>query len=113
VNEAYATGNTAGIDALSDPACGSCANIVADVDRLAAADHKVGGERFKLHFIEAAPPEPDGSVIVDFRFSSDKYVEVDASGNVLRTEPPQLDQDAQVKLLRRGSAWTVVAIRTV
>jgi hypothetical protein len=113
VNDAYVTGNTARIDALSDPACGSCANIVADVKRLTDAGSKVSGKRFNLQFIEAAPPDPDGSVVVDFRFSSDKYVEVDAAGSTLRTEPPQVDQDAQAKLIRRGSSWIVVAIRTV
>lgn len=113
VNDAYATGDPSQVAALSDSACGSCANIVADVERLVDAGHRVSGDRFKLKFAEAAPPEPDGSVIVDFRFSSDEYVEVNAVGDVIRSEPPQIDQDAQVKLSRRGSAWTVVAIRTV
>ena len=113
VNLAYATGDAAGVSALSDSACGSCANIVADVRRLADADHRVTGQRFKLEFAEAAPPDIDGDVIVDFRFSSDPYVEIDGSGATIRSEPPQVRQDAQVMLRRGETSWTVVAIRTV
>ena len=113
VNEAYATGDPSAVAALSDASCGSCANIVADVERLEGAGLRVGGSRFRVRFAEASPPESDGSVIVDFRFSSDEYVEVDASGVKVRTEPAQVNQDAQAKLLWRGSGWIVTAIRTV
>lgn len=113
VNGAYASGDPAAVAALSDPACGSCANIVADVLRLTKTGRRVAGDRFKLHFAEAASPDEDNSVVVDFRFSSDTYAEVDSAGRTVRTEPAQVRQDAQVKLDRRGGSWVVVAIRTV
>ncbi len=113
VNDAYASGDPAQVIALSDSSCGSCANIVADIERLNNAGLRVEGHRFKLRFAEAAPPDTDGSVIVDFRFSSDAYVEVNTAGETRLTEPPQVDQDAQVKLLWRHSSWIVLGIRAV
>ena len=71
------------------------------------------GKRFDISFAEATQPDPDGSVIVDFRFSSDPYVEVDETGKAIRTEPAQVDQDAQAKLAWRGTGWVVTAIRTL
>lgn len=113
VDEAYAALDAARVEALSTDACDSCKNIVDDVQRLRSAGLSVAGERFKIAFAEAPPPDVDGSVVVDFRFTSDPYVERGADGGVIRQEPAQVDQDAQVKLVRRGSAWAVEAIRTV
>lgn len=113
VNSAYGTVDPRQIEVLSTTACNSCDNIVADIERLRDAGLRVYGKRFKLVFAEASPAESDGSIVVDFRFSSDPYLERDASGATVREEPAQIDQDAQVKLVRRNRAWAVEAIRTV
>ena len=113
VNAAYKTQDTSAVEALSHADCGSCANVVKDVQRLKAAGTKVAGQRFKISFAEAAPAAPDGTIVVDFRFSSDPYKEVGGDGEVVREEPAQVDQDAQVKLRRQAGSWVVVAIRTV
>lgn len=113
VNQAYASGDASTVTALSASECESCKNIAADVRRLGAAKLMVDGSRFKVAFAEAAPAEADGSIIVDFRFSSDPYVERAKDGSAVREEPAQVDVDAQVKLRRRGSAWEVYAIRTL
>ena len=113
VNAAYDRLDPEPVAALSASECNSCANILKDVVRLREAGLRVAGDRFKILFAEASPPDPDGSIIVDFRFSSDPYVEKDASGKQVREEPAQKDQDAQAKLIRRGDGWVVTAIRTV
>ena len=113
VNAAYDRLDPTPVQSLSAADCNSCANIVKDIERLRDADLRVAGDRFKVAFAEAAPAEADGSIIVDFRFSSDPYVEKDASGKQVREEPAQKDQDAQVKLMRRGGGWIVAGIRTV
>lgn len=113
VNGAYRTLDPALVAAASTEECGSCGNIVKDVRRLKASSLSVAGPRFTLDYAEAAPPEADGSVIVDFRFSSDPYVERNETDSVVREEPAQVGQDAQVKLVRRSNSWAVMAIRTV
>lgn len=113
VNSGYAAVDASQVRSLSAPECGSCANIVSDIERLKAASTRVPGQRFKVAFAEAAQPEPDGSVIVDFRFSSDPYVEISSSGAVVQQQPAQINQDAQAKVRRSGSSWVVTAVRTV
>lgn len=114
VNDAYHARDPSKVTAFSDAACGSCQNIVADIQALREAGLRVSGKRFKVQFAAAAAPDTDGGgVVVDFRFSSDEYVATNSSGESVRSEPAQIDQDAQVKLLRRSSSWVVVAIRTV
>lgn len=114
VNEAYTALEPSMVRELSAAECGSCANIVSDIERLREAGLRVEGLRFKIAFAEAPPADPDGSIIVDFRFSSDPYVEQDENGATLRQEPAQTNQDAQVKLVPRPSGgWIVEAIRTV
>jgi hypothetical protein len=56
--------------ALSDRDCGVASTSSPIVQRLGRGP-RVSGQRFILEFAEAAPPEPDGSVIVDFPLSSD------------------------------------------
>jgi hypothetical protein len=113
VNQAYESLDPASVQAHSTSACGSCDAIVTDVERLRDARLRVPGQRFKIGFAEAAPAEADGSIIVDFRFSSDPYVETDAGGEVVREEPAQVDVDGQAKLIRRDGGWAMEAIRTV
>ena len=113
VNEAYASRDSSRVVELSAASCNSCQNIIDDVERLAASELTIDGRRFKIAFAEAPPANPDGSIFVDFRFSSDPYVERNEAGDLVRQEPAQIDQDAQVKLVRRGSTWVVDAIRTV
>lgn len=112
VNQAYATLDAAQVAALSGTECASCANVVADVERLRDASVTVAGSRFKIAFAEAAPSDEDGSIVVDLRFSSDPYVEVSADGTTVREEPAQVDVDAQVKVVRQAEAWVVAAIAT-
>jgi hypothetical protein len=113
VNVAYRDLDAASVRAWAGDECQSCENIAADIERLRAADLRVPGDRFKIAFAEAAPPEPDGSIVVDMRFSSDPYVETAADGSEMREEPAQIDVDAQVKLLQRQGRWIVTAIRTL
>ncbi|TAL21867.1 MAG: hypothetical protein EPN99_06845 [Frankiales bacterium] len=113
VDGAYVDLNAEPVVALSTEQCDSCKNIVDDIERLRDAGLIVAGERFKIAFAEAPPVNADGSVIVDFRFTSDPYVERNAEGEVVRQEDAQVDQDAQVKLVRREGGWAVDAIRTV
>ena len=113
VNQAYEDLDPRPVEAASTSACGSCEAVVSDIERLREAGLRVAGDRFKIVFAEAAPADVDGSIIVDFRFSSDPYVETDGAGKVVREEPAQIDQDAQAKLVRRDGGWVVDAIRTV
>lgn len=113
INAAYASKDTAQVAALSAPECGSCANVVEDIERLERAGLSVDGQRFKLAFAEAPPADSDGTIVVDFRYTSDPYVETDGAGKVVRRLPAQVEQDAQVKLGRSANAWVVLAIRTL
>jgi hypothetical protein len=113
VNQAYVELDAAAVRAWAGDQCKSCENIAADVERLRAANLRVLGERFKIAYAEAAPPEPDGSIVVDMRFSSDPYIETAADGSQVREEPAQVDVDAQVKLEQRSGRWLVTAIRTL
>lgn len=113
VNAAYANLDAAEVRRLSQPECNSCANIVADVERLRNSGLFVAGQRFKVVYAEAAPAAGDGTVIVDFRYSSDPYVEQDAQGSAVRQEAAQRDVDAQALLAPAEDGWRVLAIRTL
>ena len=113
VNRAYETMDTRTITALSASQCNSCKNIVSDIERVREAGHEVAGQRFVIEFAEAAPAGSDGDVVVDFRFSADRYREMDNSGQVIRDVAPRVKQDAQVKLIRSGDGWLVSGIQMV
>jgi len=113
VNGAYSTSDAAAVTSLSGPDCNSCRSIVADVERLASAQTSVAGQRFKISFVATAPVLPDGGFVVDFRYSSDPYVEMTAAGEVRRDEPPQIDQDAQARLVRQDDRWSLSGIQLV
>jgi hypothetical protein len=113
VNQAYLELDAGPVRLWAGAECRSCENIASDIERLRGADLRVPGDRFKVAFAEAAPPEPDGSIVVDMRFSSDPYIETASDGSQVREEPAQVDVDAQVMLKQRSGRWLVTAIRTL
>ena len=114
VNEAYAQNDAADIRRLSAPSCGSCVAVAKDVERLAVEQHLVAGSRYILSSAEAAPTRADGQVVVDFRFDSDPYVEVDLSGVEVKRFPAETERDGQILVSRSATGdLLVAAIRLV
>ena len=113
VNGAYANSDASAVANLSDSGCNACRNIVEDVTRLRQIDHRVAGDRFKLDFAETRPEDAEKRVIVDFRFSSDAYVEVDASGGVVQNQAAQTAVDGQARLARTDGRWLLFGIRLI
>jgi len=113
VNEAYLKRDAADVRRLSTSACGSCAAVANDVDRLAEVGHVVAGRRYVVSSAEAAPARADGQVVVDFRFDADPYVERNAIGTVVQRFPGQAAQDGQVLVTTASGAWQIAAIRLV
>jgi hypothetical protein len=113
VNDAYASLDPSRVEALSASQCNSCKSIMSDIERLKADGLQVAGSRFKLDFAEATPPEPDGSIFVDFGFDADAYVEKDASGRTAETYPARQDQEGQARLVRTEGGWRMSALRLV
>ena len=93
--------------------CNSCNNIIDDIKRLSEQDHAVSGDRFRVVSTAAAPPAPDGSVVVDVRYDIDAYVETDKSGKEFLNNAPKSDQDLQIRLVRSASGWLVLGLRSV
>ena len=113
VNRAYLDRRSDPVQELSSPNCGSCAAVIKDIDRLAAAGHQVSGRRYVLGAAEAAPALPDGRVVVDFRFSTDPYVERNARDEVVQQFPAEPARDGQMLVSPEEDAWVVTAIRIV
>ena len=115
MNRAYRDRDQAGgsIRKYSDRSCNSCANILNDIDRLALGDLSVDGDRFRLQNSEASPISADGRILVDFRYSSDPYIEVDRAGGRRAVDPGSNDQDAQAVLRRQGAEWRLFGLRLV
>ena len=113
VNAAYLSLDADLVVELSAPDCNACQNIIGDIGRLRAAGRTVPGVRFKVQFAEAPAADADGSFVVDLRFSSDPYLETESSGEVVRRQAAQVNQDAQVRITRGAKGWSVRGIRTV
>jgi len=111
LNRAYAERRPEIVTGLATDACKSCAATAADIQRLRDADHTVAGRRYILSSSEAPPADPDGKTLVDFRFTTDPYVEVDSSGKVAQEFPEEPTQDGQILLTRVAGAWRADGIR--
>lgn len=111
VNDAYVLRQVEHVERLASPECGSCAAVIADIRRLMTQDHRVAGRRYIVASAAAAPALGDGRVIVDFRFTTDPYVERDTDNAVVKEFPAQPARDGQVMLERNKDLWRVDAIR--
>ena len=113
VNRGYQNLDSSRISDLGTASCNSCSNITQDIERLRASKLTVPGSRFRLSSAEASPPQEDGRVLVDFRYSGDPYVEVSASGQSNPAEPATVDQDAQAVLRWDQTRWSLLGLRLV
>lgn len=111
INDAYLQRSAQPVRELSSQECGSCAAVIADISRLSAANSRVAGRRYILSAAEAAPPLPNGRVVVDFRFTADAYVERDPQGRMVQRFPAEDARDGQVMLEPIAGSWRVTAIR--
>ena len=111
INDAYLERSPDRVRTLSTPECGSCTAVVNDIGRLAAEDHQVAGRRYIVESAEAAPPLADGRVVVDFRFTTDPYVEVDRQKRVVKDFAAEPARDGQMMLEPQSGMWRVLAIR--
>jgi hypothetical protein len=113
VNRSYQSLDSQPVAVLSAPQCNSCKNIVEDITRLRKEGLRVDGQRFRLEFVEAPPADPDGSIVVDFHFDSDPYVERKSDGGITRNNPSQEDQPGQARVVRGGGQWLMSGLRLV
>ena len=113
VNGGYQNLDPSRIRDLSAASCNSCSNITQDIERLRASKLTVAGSRFRLSSAESSPPQEDGRVVVDFRYSGDPYVEVSATGQSNEAEPATVDKDAQAVLRWDGTRWSLLGLRLV
>ncbi|MEX2290413.1 MAG: DUF6318 family protein [Mycobacteriales bacterium] len=113
VNRAYVARDATVVQRLSTSACGSCAAVVGDIQRLRREGHQVAGQRYKLTFSEAAPADSEGRMIVDFGFTADPYVERDSSSAIVKEFPEKGPQEGQTMLVRVDDQWRVAAVRLV
>ena len=113
VNEAYASQQVAFLSQLTSEECNACRNIVSDINRLKESKRSVAGLRFRVGPTAAAPPDASGQVVVDVRYDSDGYREVDGAGAVFRDNAAREKQDLQLALVRSGDSWLVRGLRLV
>lgn len=96
--------------ALSAPDCGTCANLVADVERQRDAGERLEGTDYEV--LGAVAPAVDSpEVIVDIRYAT-------AEGRLLFSDgrpPDEIEArpaaDMQVLVERQGEMWKVGALR--
>lgn len=99
--------------ALSDAGCQGCQNIIGAIRQEAAMGQRVVGAPFRVIFAEA-PPVRNGEVILNLRYERLRGELLDvASGRVLQVIEPEPPLDAQMRLRKSSSGWTVLGLRSV
>ena len=110
LQQAVATGDATALDALSDPGCGGCRNLLTAIAAAADAGHHVRGAELTVDFAEA-PAVRAGETIVDLRYKRRAGDLVDARGAVVQSIAPEGPIDTQLRLKRVGRTWSVLGFR--
>jgi hypothetical protein len=112
MQQALATSDATALEALSDPGCGGCRNVLTAIAQAAAAGQYVRGAELVVDFAEA-PAVRSGETIVDLRYRRKPGNVVNAAGVVLQTIAAEGPVDTQLRLRRTGTSWTVLGFRQV
>ena len=92
------------------PGCGGCEALVASVRELAAAkQRRIGGEYLDIQAVSPRVVAADVVVSVSYRRSEAKIVNEDRT--VAMTSPAVPVTQVQVRLIRRGTSWSVQGYR--
>lgn len=112
LNQAFATGDSAPVRALSDPGCDSCNRLIGAIEEEPTPGERIEGGDYRIVFAES-PPAESGDVIVELRYALTEVRVVSPDGNLIRTKPGVPAVDAQLRLIRKGDAWIVRGFRNV
>ena len=105
VDYAYATGDTAPLAAVSDPACRPCAGVKDMIDTTVLAGGSWETEPTMVTEVSIPEGEPVGAVNVLLTYSSETARELSAAGDEVRTFTALLDQSEHLVLVPEGSSW--------
>ena len=108
LESALATGDSSQLRALSDPACGGCANLIGAVES-GQPGETIRGANFVVEFAEA-PPVGQGETVVTLRYRRTAGELVPPSGQPtpIAAEGPI---DAEMRLSHMDSTWIVLGFR--
>ena len=109
LGEAFNTGDTTGLRALSDPACGGCNNFIALTRSEQKAGKRYEGGKFLVRTAEATDDATGAVVDVTYRRAASRTF--NSAGDLLK-ESPGADEDIlQARVLRTASGWSMRGIR--
>lgn len=111
LNVAFVSGDASAVRAVSQSDCEGCANLIAALEQKPKENRVIGGE-YQVVAI-ASPPVINGDVIVDVTYTRAAAQVIGPAGQVVTSLPPTPRIDAQMRLLRRDSSWTVAGFRLV
>ena len=110
LNEAFRQASPSLTHSFVDPACKTCANFTAAVNRVHIAGDHVVGQVFSVVSAEAAPPS-QGFVLVDMFVDLPSTSQVNASGKVVDVSAKQPRLHYSVFLRRVATHWLVRAVQ--
>ena len=112
MNEALQSGESEQLDALSDPGCGGCTNVLTAIADASSAGRRVREAVLQVDFAEA-PAIVDGETIVDLRYARAGGELVDARGETVQRIAPEGPIDTQLRLRYAQDTWSVLGFRRV
>jgi hypothetical protein len=105
VDYAYATGDTAPLAAVSDPACRPCAGVKDMIDTTVLAGGSWETEATTVTEVSVPEGEPMGAVNVLLTYSSETAHELSPSGDEVRSFPALIEQGEHLVIVPDGSSW--------
>lgn len=111
MNEAFASGDSSAVMAVSAAECEGCQNLIGAIERGDEPGETVTGGDYEVVFAEA-PPVENGDVVVELRYALSE-VEVRKADGTVEKIPAEPAVDAQMRLLRKGGGWVVQGFRNV
>ena len=107
VDYAYATGDTAPLAAVSDPACRPCAGIKGMVDATVSEGDSYASKRTRLIELTVPDGEPQGAVEVHVRYDADGAVQLDSGGAELRRLGDAKADQLRFVLIPSQASWLI------
>lgn len=112
VNRAFKARDASAVRAVSHPECDACNNLISAIERPEPPGQSSEGGDYQV-LLAATPGGQGEDVIVDLRYALAEGVVTDSSGAVIKRIPPNPGVDAQMRLIRGATGWTVRGFRNV
>ena len=112
LNAGFLQRDTSEIRRLSEADCGTCGNFIASIEELRAKSQRLEGGAYVLSVAEAAPTD-GAKIIVDLIWDRQASRLVASDGSLVEAGPASKTVRAQALLVRKGSTWSMSALRLV